>query len=91
MPYHLAKSPYSIICRISASYDPYGNIGNQRFPLEVCKANFSGGDSLFVTPGFVIYDPYGNRTRVTAVKGRCLNRLTKGPYSKISVIVTYRP
>ena len=29
-------------------------------------------------------DPYGNRTRVTAVKGRCLNRLTKGPVSAIS-------
>jgi hypothetical protein len=26
-----------------------------------------------------IYDPYGIRTRVTAVKGRCLNRLTNGP------------
>ena len=26
-------------------------------------------------------DPYGIRTRVTAVKGRCLNRLTKGPYN----------
>ncbi len=25
------------------------------------------------------YDPYGIRTRVTAVKGRCLNRLTNGP------------
>ena len=25
-------------------------------------------------------DSYGNRTRVTAVKGRCLNRLTKEPY-----------
>ena len=25
-------------------------------------------------------DPYGIRTHVTAVKGRCLNRLTKGPY-----------
>ena len=24
-------------------------------------------------------DSYGTRTRVTAVKGRCLNRLTKGP------------
>ena len=24
-------------------------------------------------------DSYGNRTRVTAVKGRCLNRLTKEP------------
>ena len=24
-------------------------------------------------------DPYENRTRVTAVKGPCLNRLTNGP------------
>ena len=28
----------------------------------------------------ILGDPYGNRTHVTAVKGRCLNRLTKGPY-----------
>ena len=27
-------------------------------------------------------DSDGNRTRVTAVKGRCLNRLTMGPYFK---------
>ena len=27
-----------------------------------------------------IYDPCGIRTRVTAVKGRCLNPLTNGPY-----------
>ena len=27
-------------------------------------------------------DPYGIRTRVTAVKGRCLNRLTNGPLFK---------
>ena len=29
---------------------------------------------------FLFGDPYEIRTRVTAVKGRCLNRLTKGPY-----------
>ncbi|OSH41897.1 hypothetical protein WZ342_1682 [Enterococcus faecalis] len=28
------------------------------------------------------YDPYGTRTRVTAVKGRCLNRLTNGPLKR---------
>ena len=28
-------------------------------------------------------DPYGIRTHDTAVKGRCLNRLTKGPYSVV--------
>ena len=27
-----------------------------------------------------LYDPCGIRTRVTAVKGRCLNPLTNGPY-----------
>ena len=29
---------------------------------------------------FIFSDSDGNRTRVTAVKGRCLNRLTKEPY-----------
>ena len=29
---------------------------------------------------FAFGDPTGTRTRVTAVKGRCLNRLTMGPY-----------
>ena len=29
---------------------------------------------------FFCYDPYGIRTHVIAVKGRCLNHLTKGPY-----------
>ena len=28
----------------------------------------------------IFYDPCGIRTRVTAVKGRCLNPLTNGPY-----------
>ena len=30
---------------------------------------------------FHLNDSYGNRTRVTAVKGRCLDRLTKEPYA----------
>ncbi len=30
-------------------------------------------------------DPYENRTRVTAVKGRCLNLLTNGPYMVAAV------
>ena len=29
-------------------------------------------------------DPYGTRTHVTAVKGRCLNHLTNGPKKKRS-------
>ena len=38
-----------------------------------------------------LYDPYGIRTRVTAVKGRCLNRLTKGPYGGEGGIWTLAP
>ena len=38
------------------------------------KSHLKRGDFLFG-------DPYGNRTHVTAVKGRCLNRLTNGPGS----------
>ena len=37
------------------------------------------GNLLSKTAG--LGDPYGNRTHVTAVKGRCLNRLTNGPGS----------
>ena len=29
---------------------------------------------------YILNDSDGNRTRVTAVKGRCLNRLTTEPY-----------
>ena len=38
--------------------------------------------SILSTPfgGMTDGDPYGTRTRVTAVKGRCLNHLTNGPF-----------
>ena len=36
---------------------------------------------VLLVPEFFHGDPYGNRTHVTAVKGRCLNRLTNGPGS----------
>ena len=39
------------------------------------NCNSSGSSPLFVTG-----DPYENRTRDSAVKGRCLSRLTNGPY-----------
>ena len=35
-------------------------------------------------------DPIGNRTRVTAVKGRCLNRLTMGPYKKTGDVLLFQ-
>ena len=37
--------------------------------------------AFFSERSFSHGDPYGNRTHVTAVKGRCLDRLTNGPGS----------
>ena len=45
-----------------------------RFPSDKQKNSSPKGEEFFG-------DPYGNRTHVTAVKGRCLNRLTNGPGS----------
>ena len=53
--------------------------GSNRRP-SACKADALPAE-LILHYG----DPYGIRTRVTAVKGRCLNRLTKGP----SILVVY--
>ena len=36
-------------------------------------------------------DPYENRTRVTAVKGRCLDRLTNGPYVCFLFLISVVP
>ncbi len=40
-------------------------------------------------------DPNGSRTRVTAVKGRCLNHLTTGPYEAVRpdglTLALYKP
>jgi hypothetical protein len=53
--------------------------GSNRRP-SACKADALPAE-LILQNG----DPYGNRTHVTAVKGRCLNRLTNGPYENISI------
>ena len=45
------------------------DIIKKKHPLSVDKGCFFFGD------------PYGTRTHVTAVKGRCLNLLTNGPGS----------
>src|SRR5699024_9881199 len=54
--------------------------GSNLRPLA-CKA--SALPAELILHFFMIYgkigDPYGIRTRVTAVKGRCLNHLTNGP------------
>jgi hypothetical protein len=49
--------------------------GSNRRP-SACKADALPAELIL---HYIDGDPYGIRTRVTAVKGRCLNRLTKGP------------
>ena len=44
---------------------------HKKRPLLFSRSRFSG-------------DPCGNRTHVNGVRGRCLNRLTNGPYKKRS-------
>ena len=48
-----------------------------RVPREICKKRNQPTFGGLISFG----DPYGTRTHVTAVKGRCLNHLTNGPYS----------
>ena len=52
--------------------------GSNRRP-SACKADALPAELIL---HYTYGDPYGIRTRVTAVKGRCLNRLTKGPLIK---------
>ena len=51
------------VLRTAALFD--SRTGQIKNPPSKCSRDF--------------YDPYGNRTHVTAVKGPCLNRLTNGP------------
>jgi hypothetical protein len=43
------------------------------------KGTMEQSMSIFLSAPRFANDPYGIRTRVTAVKGRCLNHLTNGP------------
>ena len=54
--------------------------GSSRAGGAAPKKRESCSDSLFFG------DPYGTRTHVTAVKGRCLNHLTNGPYERRSAM-----
>ena len=45
------------------------------------RPNIMQNKKVTVKVTFYFGDPDENRTRVTAVKGRCLNRLTTGPYA----------
>ena len=47
---------------------------------SISPRDFKSLVSAYSTTPAGIGDPDGNRTRVTAVKGRCLNRLTTGPF-----------
>ena len=61
-----------------ADYFPGRRTRRVRFS-PVCSKTKKSAKSVDLT---VFGDPYENRTRVTAVKGRCLNRLTTGPYMR---------
>ncbi len=52
--------------------------GSNRRP-SACKADALPAELILHLGIKMNGDPYGIRTRVTAVKGRCLNHLTKGP------------
>ena len=54
-----------------------------RFPDFLIHKNKK--DRYLRTCLFCFGDPDGNRTRVTAVKGRCLSRLTTGPFDFDSI------
>ena len=55
----------------------FGNFSRADFPLA-CGKKAKKKTALKNQYG-LFGDPDENRTRVTAVKGRCLNRLTTGP------------
>ena len=69
---------------------PFGHSGIHPYGIVFHKADDrTRTDNLLITNQLLcqlshigINDPDGNRTRVTAVKGRCLNRLTMGPLFK---------
>ena len=50
--------------------------------FQICKKGKAPEPLKF--QGFVCGDPTGTRTRVTAVKGQCLNHLTIGPHYKVA-------
>ena len=65
-------------------YDPRGNRTRSQFPSETAPGVSQApleikNNSHVFDMRVVFYDPRGNRTPVTAVKGRCLSRLTIGP------------
>ena len=70
---HKARSPRSKLClRHRATM----RLGRERAAARGSRNKIKKG-THFCVPS--CGDPDGNRTRVTAVKGRCLSRLTTGP------------
>ena len=76
MPIQCIKSSFSMWWTMTGS--------NCRHPA--CKAGALPAELIV----HVVGDPWGNRTPDTAVKGRCLNRLTNGPESGDSSAIRTR-
>ena len=70
----LQSAAFSLFAIFPAYLKWWRLTGSNRWPLA-CKASALPAELNLRSNG----DPYGIRTRVTAVKGRCLNHLTNGP------------
>ena len=68
------RSKYSSVCALTHAHAT-GMCVHNSSPVGQKDKPHGCGACLFG-------DPYGTRTHVTAVKGRCLNHLTNGPYEK---------
>ena len=68
------RSKYSSVCALTHAHAT-GMCVHDSSPVGQKDKPHGCGACLFG-------DPYGTRTHVTAVKGRCLNHLTNGPYEK---------
>ena len=86
-----------MLSHLSFFGDPYGNLptagkhatGMFSYPPFDSQLRHAKNTSPTFVEDVFFGDPYGNRTHVTAVKGRCLNRLTNGPnkgYIKCTLI-----
>ncbi len=70
---------------------PWPNKMAVRTGLEPATSCVTGRHSNQLNYRTFESDPYGIRTRVTAVKGRCLNHLTNGPFKKMAEKEGFEP
>ena len=67
-------------CFLSFMIIEISNLRKREIP-ETIENTRKNAVTIEITAFHLYGDPYGTRTHVTAVKGRCLNHLTNGPGS----------